>query len=82
MFRHLCLLAVAFLAVSDATKNHTTTHIKDTKPSGNNGNKKTKTASFCVAAVTDYINPAPPGGAILTVTQGRLFDCDDNVSGH
>jgi hypothetical protein len=81
MFRHLCLLAVAFLAVSDA-KNHTAKHIKDSKPCGGNGNKKTKTASFCVGALTDYIDPQPRGGAILTVTQGALFDCDDNVSGH
>ena len=75
MFRHLCLLAVAFLAVSDATN-----HIKDSKPCSGNGNKKTKTASFCVTELTGFIPvppPGPPGGAILTVIQGRLFDCND-----
>ena len=80
MFRHLCFLAVAFLAVSDAT-NHPK-HIKDSKPCGNKGSKKTKTASFCVAELTGFIDPPPPGGAILTTTQGILFDCDNTVSGH
>ena len=88
MFRHLCLLAVAFLAVSDA-KNHTTKHIKDSKPCGGNGNKKAKTASFCVIVDTDYVARTEPfvattgtaGGGILSVTQGPLFDCDDKISG-
>ena len=80
MFRHLCLLAVAFLAVSDATKNHTATHIKDTKPCGNNGSKKTKTATFCANVSYDsVVNPAV--GGFLAVTQGPLFDCDVVVSG-
>jgi hypothetical protein len=81
MFRHLCLLAVAFLAVSDA-RNNTTRHIKDSKPCGGNGNKKTKTAVFCVNAFTGFLRDPSQGNAIGTITQGPLFDCDDNVSGH
>jgi hypothetical protein len=80
MFRHLCLLAVAFLAVSDA-KNHTAKHIKDSKPCGGNGNKKTKTATFCVIVSTDFVARTETAGGILSVTQGPLFDCNDNVSG-
>ena len=73
-------MAVAFLAVSDATKNHTATRIKDTKPSGNKANKKTKTATFCVDVSYDSVaNPAV--GGFLAVTQGPLFDCDVAVSG-
>ncbi|TFJ83495.1 hypothetical protein NSK_005209 [Nannochloropsis salina CCMP1776] len=75
MFRHLRLLVVAFLAVTDGTKNHTATRIKDTKPSGNKGNKKTKTATFCVDVSYDSAaNEAVEG--FLAVTQGPLFDCD------
>ena len=81
MFRHLYLLAVAFLAVSDA-KNHTAKHIKDSKPCGGNGNKKTKTATFCVIVNTDFVARTGTAGGILSVTQGPLFDCNDNVSGH
>lgn len=78
MFRHLCLLAAAFLAVSDATKNHTKS-IKDTKPYGNNGYKKTKTATFCWDMSYDSVSSV--AGGLLAVAQGPLFDCNVEVSG-
>ncbi len=81
MFRQLCLLAVAFLAVADA-KNHTAKAIKDSKPCSGNGNKKVKTATFCTNIFTDYVTRG--SGAqegILAVSQGPLFACDGtNVS--
>jgi len=49
MFRHLCLLAVAFLAISDAK------HIKDSTPCGGTGYKKTKMVSFCVLVDTAFV---------------------------
>jgi hypothetical protein len=79
MFRQLCLLAVAFLAVAEA-KNHTAKSIKDSKSCGSS-NKKSKTATFCVLAETPAIVVDPSSGSIHSYTQGALFNCDDTVCG-
>ena len=83
MFRQVCLLALAFLAVSEA-KNHTTKSIKDSKSCGS-GFKKVKTTTFCTFVKTDAILPRPTSplfssDAILVGSAGELFDCDDVVS--
>ena len=80
MFRQLCLVAVAFLALTEA-KNHTTKSIKEAKSCKNNGSKKTKTSTFCAAVFTDAIAREDVlGGGFLSITQGALFDCDESVS--
>jgi hypothetical protein len=76
MFRQLCLLAVAFLAVAEAKHNHTAKSIKDSKSCGSS-NKKSKTATFCVLAESPAI--VVDGASIHSYTQGALFDCDDTV---
>jgi hypothetical protein len=79
MFRQLCLVAVAFLALTEA-KNHTTKSIKEAKSCKNNGSKKTKTSTFCAAVFTDAIAREAEAGGFLSITQGALFDCDESVS--
>jgi hypothetical protein len=81
MFRQICLLAVAFLAVTEANHNKTVKSVKESRSCGSS-NKKSKTATFCVQV-------PPPGPAIVDVgrfvssyTEGALFDCDDTVSGY
>jgi hypothetical protein len=77
MFRQLCLLAVAFLAVAEA-KNHTAKSIKDSKSCGHS-NKKSKTATFCVLVDPPAFDVVGP--SFQAYGQGALFDCDDTVSG-
>ena len=76
MFRQLCLVAVAFLALTEA-KNHTAKSVKDSKPSKS---KKAKTTTFCAAVGTDFIAREAEAGGLLSITKGVLFDCDETVS--
>jgi hypothetical protein len=78
MFRQVCLLALAFLAVSEA-KNHTTKSIKESKSCGS-GYKKVKTTTFCTFVKTDSLVTKETWPAILVGSAGELFDCDDVVS--
>ena len=80
MFRQLCLLAVAFLAVADA-RNNEPKSIKDSK-SVKSSNKKTKATTLCadVKTMVDMDKEkAKKGGLVSTISQGLLFDCDDKV---
>ena len=78
MFRQVCLLALAFLAISEA-KNHTTKSIKESKSCGS-GSKKVKTTTFCTFVDTDSLVTKETWPTILVGSTGALFDCDDVVS--
>lgn len=80
MFRQVCLLAVAFLAVADAVNNEPKS-IKDSKSVGSS-NKKTKATTFCADVRTSFDvdkMSAMKGGRMSTLSQGFLFDCDKKV---